>query len=158
MTAHIVRLLALLLLSLLVGTMFGIWLGFNPSGLSAASYVEQQQNTIRALNTTLPVLGAVCIALTTALALLTKNDPRQRNWLSAAALCLVGAGLVTRLGNQPINALVMGWSAQAPPANWSELRDAWWHWHIVRTAAGIGALVFSLMAVVGRRPQEPGPR
>ena len=31
MIANTVRFLGLLLMSLLVGTMFGIWLGFNPS-------------------------------------------------------------------------------------------------------------------------------
>ena len=35
MTAYIIRFTGLLLMSLLVGTMFGIWLGFNPSGLTA---------------------------------------------------------------------------------------------------------------------------
>jgi len=59
---------------LAVGTMFGIWLGFNPLALTAATYVEQQQNAIRDLNTALPVLGAVCILLTAALAVLTRHE------------------------------------------------------------------------------------
>ena len=48
MTAHIVRFLGLLLMSLLAGTMFGLWLGFDPSGLSARTYVEQQEHAMRA--------------------------------------------------------------------------------------------------------------
>jgi hypothetical protein len=63
MGANAIRFILLLLLSLLIGTMFGIWLGFNPASLSAAAYVEQQQNAIRSLNTLLPVMGAVCILL-----------------------------------------------------------------------------------------------
>ncbi|CAN5641115.1 hypothetical protein BH20ACI3_BH20ACI3_42120 [soil metagenome] len=128
--ANTIRFISLLLTSLLVGTMFGVWLGFNPSGLTAATYVEMQQNAIRALNTSLPALGAVCILLTAALAVLTKNDKRGRYLLIAAVTCLVTAGLITRFANQPINAQVMRWSAQAPAANWMELRDTWWHWHI----------------------------
>jgi hypothetical protein len=44
---YILRFALIVLLALLVGTMFGIWIGFNPSSLSASAYVEQQQNAIR---------------------------------------------------------------------------------------------------------------
>jgi hypothetical protein len=57
MVINAIRFILLLVLSLLVGTMFGIWVGFNPASLSAAAYVEQQQNAIRSLNTLLPVMG-----------------------------------------------------------------------------------------------------
>jgi uncharacterized membrane protein len=149
MAASSIRFVSLLLTSLLVGTMFGIWLGFNPSALTATAYVEMQQNAIRALNISLPALGLVCILLTAALAALTRNDKRSRYLLVAAAMCLALAGVVTRFGNQPINAVVMTWSAEAPAANWMELRDTWWHWHILRTAAGVGALALALLAALG---------
>lgn len=155
MVANTVRFLGLLLMSLLVGTMFGIWLGFNPLALTAATYVEQQQNAIRDLNTALPVLGAVCILLTAALAVLTRHDPRSRYLLIAATVFLVVAGLVTRFENQPINSLVMTWSAQAPAANWMELRDAWWNWHILRTVAGICALSLTILAAIGGQRTAP---
>ena len=146
-----IRFASLMLTSLLVGTMFGLWLGFNPATLSATAYVEMQQNAIRALNVSLPVLGLVCAILTATLAVLTKHDQRTRYLLVAAVLCLVAAGLITRFGNQPINAVVIAWSPQAPPANWAELRDTWWHWHVLRTIAGIAALAFALLAAVGAR-------
>lgn len=149
MTASTLRFISLLLTSLLVGTMFGIWLGFNPAALTASAYVEVQQNAIRALNVAMPVLGLVCILLTAALAVLTKNDKRGRYLLVASIICLVAAGLVTRFGNQPINAVVMTWSPRAPAANWMELRDTWWNWHILRTVAGAGALALALLAAVG---------
>lgn len=149
MAASSIRFVSLLLTSLLVGTMFGIWLGFNPSALTARAYVEMQQNAIRALNISLPALGLVCILLTAALAALTKNDKRGRYLLVAAAMCLALAGVVTRFGNQPINAVVMAWSPEAPAANWMELRDTWWHWHILRTVAGVGALALALLAALG---------
>jgi uncharacterized membrane protein len=151
MAANIIRFFLLLLISLLVGTMFGIWVGFNPASLSAAAYVEQQQNAIRSLNTFLPALGAVCILLVVILAVLLKGAPSSRYLLVVAATCLITAGLVTRFANQPINSIVMTWSAQAPAANWMELRDAWWKWHIVRTVAGVAALVFTLLTVPGSR-------
>ena len=150
-----IRFASLLLTSLLVGTMFGIWLGFNPAALSASAYVELQQNAIRALNLSLPVLGLVCIVLTASLAVLIKHDQRTRYLLVAAVVCLVAAGLITRFANQPINAVVITWSPQAPAANWAELRDTWWYWHVVRTIAGVAALALALLAAVGarRRPE-----
>ena len=151
MSATIIRFVDLLLVALLVGTIFGIWIGFNPAGLSPATYVEQQQHAIRALNTFMPLLGALCIVLTIALAVLTKKDRRTRYLLIATAVCLLMAGVVTRFENQPINSIVMTWTPQAPPANWMELRDRWWQWHIVRTLAGIAALCLLISAVLSNR-------
>lgn len=141
-----IRFTSLLLTSLLVGTMFGIWLGFNPTALSASAYVEMQQNTIRALNVSLPILGLVCIILTATLSVLAKHDERTRYVLLAAVLCLAAAGLITRFANQPINAIVMTWSPHAPAANWAELRDTWLYWHAWRTIAGVAALALALLA------------
>ena len=128
--------------------MFGIWLGSNPSSLTAAAYVEVQQNAIRSLNTLLPAVGLTCIVLTAALAVRTKDGDRGRYLLAAAVLCLVAAGLITRFANQPINAEVMTWTTQAPAANWMELRDVWWRWHIVRTVAGVSTLALALLAAL----------
>ncbi len=151
MAANIIRFVLLLLLALLVGTMFGIWVGFNPSSLSAIAYVEQQQNAIRSLNTLLPALGAVCILLAAVLAILSKDDPRTRYLLVASTACLVTAALVTRFGNQPINAVVITWSVGAPDANWTQLRDEWWRWHIVRTVFGIVGLSLAMLALLASR-------
>jgi uncharacterized membrane protein len=146
-----VRFLSLFLTALLVGTMFGIWLGFNPAALSSSAFVEMQQNAIRALNVSLPILGLVCIVLTATLAVLTRTDKRTRWLLVIAVLCLAAAGLITRFANQPINAVVMSWSAQAPASNWADLRDTWWHWHTLRTAVAITGFALALLAAVGRR-------
>lgn len=145
-----IRFVSLFLTALLVGTMFGIWLGFNPAALSSSAFVEMQQNAIRALNVSFPVLGFVCIVLTATLAVLTKADKRARWLLVIAALCLAAAGLITRFANQPINAVVMSWSAQAPASNWAELRDTWWHWHTLRTAVALAGFALALLAAVGR--------
>jgi uncharacterized membrane protein len=151
MAVDVVRFVLLVLLSLLAGTMFGIWVGYNPGALSATSYVEQQQNAIRAFNTLLPLIGAVCIILSAALAFRTRSDARVRTLHIAAAILMVVAAVVTRFGNQPINAIVMAWSPEAPAANWMQLRDDWWQWHIVRSVAGIGALLITVVAVLARR-------
>ena len=144
MLTAVLRFASLLLTGLLVGAMFGIWLGFNPMHLSASAYVEMQQNAIRALNVSMPMLGLVCIVLTGVLTFRTRGE--QRVLLIAATVCLAAAGLITRFGNQPINAIVMSWSAHSPPANWADLRDLWWRWHIARTALGVLAFALSLLA------------
>ena len=151
MLTFALRFASLFLTALLVGTMFGIWIGFNPAGLSVGAYLEMQQSTIRSLNVALPWLGAVCIVLTIALAVVTKNNRRARWLLILATLCLVSAGLITRFGNQPINAVVMTWSVQAPASNWAELRDTWWQLHIVRTALAVFGFALALVAAVGIR-------
>jgi hypothetical protein len=65
-------------------------------------------------------------------------------------VCIAAAGLITRFGNQPINAIVMTWSAQATAGNWAELRDTWWHWHSLRTAVAMAGLALALVAALRR--------
>jgi uncharacterized membrane protein len=151
---NFIRFADVLLTALLVGTIFGVWLGFNPMSLSPTTYVEQQQHAIRALNTVMPMLGATCILLTAALAVLSKGEPQTRYLLVACVVCQLAAGLITNFFNQPINAIVMTWSAQAPPSNWAELRDTWWRWHILRTLAGLAGLALLLLATL-RSPTRP---
>lgn len=132
----IIRFMDLPLVALLVGAMFGI----DPVGLSTAPYIELQQHTIPALNTSMPILGAVCILFTMVLAVSAKGNRTARSLPVAAVVCLVVAGVVTRFANQPINSQVMTWNIQAPPTNWMDLRDQRRHWHIVVTLAGTVAL------------------
>jgi hypothetical protein len=150
MFAPVIDFANLLLAALVVGTMFGIWLGYNPAGLDATVYVTQQQHAIGALNVVLPVLGGITVLLTmTAAALAAGDRPRLALLLTAAASFIV-AGLITRFLNQPINAVVMTWSAEAPPANWMQLRDDWWRWHVMRLTAGIGGLSLLIAATLKR--------
>lgn len=60
----ILRFADLLFVALLAGIMFGVWLGQRPFKISASFYVEQQQHAIRRLNTSVPILGGICILLT----------------------------------------------------------------------------------------------
>lgn len=140
----------LLLAALVVGTTFGIWLGYNPAGLSATVYVTQQQHAIGALNVVLPVLGGVTVLLTMVAAVLATGDRSRLALLLLAAAGFIAAGLITRFLNQPINAVVMTWSAEAPPADWMQLRDDWWRWHVMRMAAGIVGLSLLIAATLKR--------
>lgn len=140
----IVRLLDLLMAGLIAGILLGIWLGYNPGKLSASTYVEQQQNTILALNTLMPILGLITIILTGTSAFLQREDRTIFITLLAAAVLLIISGLITRFGNQPINSIVMTWDKALPPADWATFRDQWWSLHQMRALTGL--LAFCLIA------------
>ena len=136
--------------ALLVGAMFAVWLIYNPAGLDAATYVAQQQHAIRTLNLPLPVLGGVTILATLCAAALQRGDRTKLSLLLLAAAAFVAAGLITRFLNQPINATVITWSPGTPPDGWTDLRDAWWRWHLLRLAVGLGGLSLVIAAALKR--------
>ena len=148
MTLSFVRLANIIFAALIAGGMFVIWAGYDPATLSPSTYVEQQQNAIRALNVVMPVLGAIAIALTLISALLQRKDRTVFVLLVVATAFLIISGVVTRFGNQPINALVMTWDIARPPANWTELRDQWWGFHRLRTFCGLIALALITWASI----------
>ena len=123
----------IVLTGLIAGIIFGIWIGYNPRDLSAVTYVEQQQNTIQALNVLMPIFGLISIILTVAYAVISNRERLNRNLLILATLLLIASGLITRFGNQPINAIVITWNLENIPDTWTTLRDKWWTFHIMRT-------------------------
>jgi hypothetical protein len=68
---------------------------------------------------------------------------------------MIGAGLVTRFLNQPINAMVMGWTPETLPADWEALRAAWWQWHLFRVGLSLSGLALLLAAIILDRPALP---
>lgn len=135
-----VRFFNIIVVALVAGTIFGIWIGYNPKNLSAPTYIEQQQNAINALNTLMPLLGLIAILLTLTSAFLQKKDKNTFIFLLTASVLLILSGLTTRFGNQPINSIVMTWDMNSPPGNWMELRDKWWTYHIIRSLTAITGL------------------
>jgi uncharacterized membrane protein len=150
MIATVIDFANLLLAALLAGAMFGVSLMLRPAGLDAVIYIVQQQNGIRALNSVMPALGGLTLLLTLAAALLARDDRTRLSLLLAAAACLLAAGLITRFLNQPINAIVMTWAANAAPAEWTQLRDEWWRWHLVRLGFALIALSLTIAAALRR--------
>jgi uncharacterized membrane protein len=107
---------------------------------------------VRGLNALLPGLAIVSIFLTLALTWLARGKGIVF-WLYLGALLLmVAGGVVTRFFNQPINAQVMGWTLDSLPANWSDLRAAWWNWHLIRTGCSILGIALLLAAIIVDRP------
>lgn len=142
---------SLALAALLVGAMFAVCLLFNPAGLDAATYVAHQQWGVRTLHPGLPLLGIGTVLAIVGAGFQSRGDRTHLALLLCAAGLFVAAGLVTRLLNFPINAVMMTWSPQAPPADWVQLRDAWWRWHILRFAAGVAGLALLILATLRDR-------
>jgi hypothetical protein len=140
MATSIIRFLNIILAGLLAGTSFGIWLGFNPLNLSPATYVEQQQHTILSLNVLMSSLVVLATIVTLLSAFLQRKDRPVFITLLIAALFFIACILISLLGNQPINYLIMSWTADSLPNNWAILRDRWWSLHIMRTIAELIAL------------------
>ncbi|MDP1667883.1 DUF1772 domain-containing protein [Phaeovulum sp.] len=144
------QIISLLLISLVVGSMFGIWRGYNPASFAPTTFVEVHQGAVRGLNILLPAMALVCILTVVALAWLGRGIP-QSFWLYiAAALAMVAGGLITRFGNQPINAVIMTWGTVLPDG-WQMIRDTWWNWHLARLGAGIAGELLLIAAIFTHR-------
>jgi len=144
----IIRLINILLAALLTGIIFGIWIGTDPQRLSEYTYVEQQQNIIKSLNVLMPIIGAITILLTIISAVRQKQNQTVYITLLAAAGLFIITGLITRFGNQPLNAIVMAWDKKNIPANWTEIRDKWWLLHKIRTVTSFIALILVIWSSI----------
>ena len=140
MTTSIIRFLNIIIAALLAGTSFGIWMGFNPLNLSPSTYIEQQQNMIRALNVLMITLVFSATIITIVSALLQRTDKQAFIPLLIASVFFISCILISRFGNQPINSEIMKWSSGTHQGNLSDLRDKWWTFHIIRTISELIAL------------------
>lgn len=141
MTIRILRFVDILLVALLAGTSFGIWVGLNPTGYSPATYLEQQQHLVSSLNTLMVAMVILATLITITTALLQRQDKPVFYMLLVAAICLFSCIVISRMGNFPIQQEMFGWKADSIPGNWTEMRDKWWSFHILRTVAELIALV-----------------
>jgi len=145
----VVQFLAILLLGLVAGSVFGIWRGYDPTTFSPQAFLEAHQGAVRGLNTLLPATALASLACVAVLAFLARSRPAALALYLIAIVGIVAGGVVTRFFNQPINADVISWTAQTLPSNWEEIRDDWWRWHQVRVAvtiAGFMALIAGALA------------
>jgi len=140
MTTSIIRFINIYIAALLTGVSLGIWIGFNPSNLSASTYVEQQQNMIQSLNLLLSSLAILITLITLVSAFIQKENKPVFISLIVAALFFIACIVISWFGNQPINNIVMTWTADTLPENWVSLRDKWWSFHIMRTITELIAL------------------
>jgi len=113
----VIKTMGLALAFVLFIIIVGVAVFNNPAGLSGSDYTWRQQAVIRMLNIPMPILGAVTIVIGLVTAFLERAVPHAWKWWLAGAFLFVLTGLVTRLCNQPINAVVMTWNPNAPHCN-----------------------------------------
>ncbi len=150
MVSKMVDFADVLFAGLLVGGMFGVWLMLNPARRAAGLYITLHQQGIRTLNTALPAFGAANVILSIAAAVLARGEGARFLLLVATAVCFAAAGLITRVRNQQINARVITWKRDAPPANWRQVSDEWLRWHLIRLLVGLGGLCLLIAAMLRR--------
>ena len=146
----LVRFVNIILAGLLAGVSFGIWIGFNPSGLSTSTFIEQQQNMLQSIRTLMVFLVVFATIITILSAYLQRHDKSTFIFLILAAVLFIACILITRFGNKPIDEMVITWTQDAIPDNWTELRDNWWSFHILRTVAEIIALLLVAWASINK--------
>ncbi len=143
---------ALLLAALSAGVFFGTRAALGPStkSFTPRTYVEVQQATVRNLR---PVMGALLPGAVAAnLALVALRARARRS--PAFALTLAGlltqlaALVITALVELPLNARVLTWVPDEPPAGWEAARDRWAAAHTARTAAAVAGLGCLLAATL----------
>lgn len=139
-----------LLASLLVGAMFGVWLMLHPARRTAGLYITLHQQGIRTLNTALPAFGAGAVVLSLVAAALARGEASRFSLLIATAVCFAAAGFITRFHNQQINAIVSTWNIDAPPANWRTVSGEWLRWHVIRLLLGLSGLSMLVIALLRR--------
>jgi amino acid permease len=141
LTTSIIRFINIILAALLAGVSFGLWIGFNPSLLSSAAYIEQQQNILRSLSVLMTTLVFTATLITIISAFRQRKDKDVFITLLIAAACFIGCIIISAFGIKPIDNYIMTWTPGAPPADWIVFRDKWRSLHIMRTVSELMALL-----------------
>ena len=98
MTRSIILFAALFFMALVAGGAFVIWIDYDPSGMSAAFYVEKMQHAIQVFTTPLPVIVILSVLFSTASAFLARRERPGFYLLVAASTCALAVGLTTAFG------------------------------------------------------------
>jgi uncharacterized membrane protein len=141
---------AVLFAGLIAGGQYLVWWDYNPSGNSAAFYVEKLQYAIRVIGTPLFSVQIATAILTLLGLFLHWRTGRKFYYLAAAsALCVTGVAL-TFFGNIPLLKEIASWNGAAPPTEWFDVCWRWWLIHNVRFAIQLSAFVLLILASLDR--------
>ncbi|MFE3036501.1 anthrone oxygenase family protein [Streptomyces canus] len=129
-------------------------------GFDRHVYTEVRQVELDSLDK-LAVVTLLPALITTGLLVAStfRQGGRSSWWTLTAFTLLVGILALTLVINMPINADQLDWSVQAPPADWTSVRDRWQIAHSVRTGAAVlafGALIADATRT-SHRPHQGTP-
>jgi Domain of unknown function (DUF1772) len=129
------------------GVFAGTVAALSPSkrGFDSRTYVTVQQATVRNLR---PVMGfllpASVLANLAVLVTTDRADTRARRQAVTGVLGPLASLLLTARWELPINARVLTWDPDHPPAGWTADRDRWETVHLIRTATALIGLAATL--------------
>lgn len=141
-----------LLLSALVGGLYwGPWLALTRSlrTFDANVFLAIVQRLNQNLAPVMTVLTPLALLSTLPTLISTSGSQPTTFYLTLAGfVCFLVALIVTVRIEVPIVMQMTTWRASALPPNWTEVRDRWGHFHVVRVVAGVAGLVFLLAGVL----------
>jgi len=151
MAQKIVLFGSLLFVGLTAGAAYVVWFDYNPAGMSSTFYVQHMQHAIHALTIPLPTIVLLGLLFTAVAAFQARKEPTVLYLLAIATACVLIVGLITRLGNIPINNQILTWNMESPPADWSELAEKWWRFQTARLILQASALCLVSSAALIRK-------
>ncbi|MFD3456143.1 anthrone oxygenase family protein [Streptomyces sp. NPDC058691] len=156
---EIVRAGAATLLGLYAGGVFFTVIAPSVARLPGPAYVPYWKALNADYGRAMPPFLLTCLALLIATCALSYRQGPLVFCLSlAAAVLVLGTIVLTVTQMEPLNRLVDGWSSDAPPADFTAVRDRWLTLHTVRTVLAVLAFVSLLIAQGSDREELPHPR
>lgn len=131
------------------GVLFGTVASLTPSkrDFDSSTYITVQQATIGNLRPVMGVLLPTSVLANLAVLITTDHaDTRARRNAVTGLLGPLTSLLLTARWELPINAHVLTWHPDHPPADWTSTRDRWETVHLTRTATALIGLAGTLAA------------
>ena len=134
-------------MALVAGVFWGPWLGLSRSigSFSPETFLAIGQRMIGNLAPVMPVLvSAAVLSTLPVLFLLSRQRSTPFYMTLLGLLFLVTAVAITLLVEVPIDNQIKTWTVASLPPNWSQLRDRWESFHVIRTFASLIGFAFTL--------------
>lgn len=138
-----------------IGILAGLYVGtglaqHSQQGLPFAVWVPRQQAEVGLFKNFMPSLGWAAALLPAAAAVLLSGS--RRVFFAIAAALILATIVSTSFGEIPLNQQVFTWNAAVPIPGWEQTREAWLHFHWIKTSMSVAALI---AAAVGLSRSAP---
>jgi hypothetical protein len=139
MGSVVLQALGLFLAGLLAGEEFIVRYGVQPAlrDLDDRAHIQARVALVRRLRVVVPALMLPAVAAGVAVLAVARGPGGAWRWAGVAALAVFV--LSSFLGTVPINMKVIGWRADAPPADWRATVVRWQRIDVLRSSAAIAA-------------------
>lgn len=117
--------------------------------LSAGAYVEVAQANTRLGTVRYRALVFVSILLGTISSVLLIPQPLWSTANGLAVVLTVLATVLTVTRVVPINRRIHTWRPDQPPHDWQMYRNAWHHFHYIRTSLVMAAFALQITSILG---------